>query len=61
MRELMAIRYPVYATADITVESREVPHEEIVGEIIDALAVEPPLAIAAAGSAAANRGAERND
>ena len=27
MKRLMTIRYPVYATADITVESREVPHE----------------------------------
>ena len=33
----METRYPVYATADITVESRDVPHEAIVGEIIDAL------------------------
>lgn len=38
LRDLMEIRYPVYATADITVESRDVPHEVIVGEIIDKLA-----------------------
>src|SRR5262245_53112545 len=38
MRDLMQARYPVYATADITVESRDVPHEVIVGEIIEALA-----------------------
>jgi shikimate kinase len=37
MKRLMAARYPVYATADITVESREVPHDVIVGEVIDAL------------------------
>jgi shikimate kinase len=37
MKRLMALRYPVYATADITVESREVPHEAIVGEVIQAL------------------------
>jgi hypothetical protein len=34
----MAERNPVYAQADITVESREVPHEVIVGDVIDALA-----------------------
>jgi shikimate kinase len=37
MKRLMGVRYPVYATADITVESREVPHDVIVGEVIDAL------------------------
>jgi shikimate kinase len=37
MKRLMAARYPIYATADITVETREVPHEVIVGEIIQAL------------------------
>ena len=38
MRALMEARYPVYATADIAVESRDLPHDSIVGEIIDALA-----------------------
>lgn len=38
MRNLMNARYPVYAEADITVESRDVPHEAIVGEIIAAVA-----------------------
>src|SRR6478672_3194166 len=37
MRNLMDARYPVYAQADITVESRDVAHEVIVGEIIGAL------------------------
>ena len=37
MKRLMTARYPIYATADITVETREVPHEVIVGEIIQAL------------------------
>ena len=37
MRELMEKRYPVYAEADITVESRDVAHEFIVEEIADAL------------------------
>lgn len=48
LQNLMATRYPVYSQADITVESREVPHEVIVGEIIEslsqALAVPPELA-----------------
>ena len=38
MRQLMETRYPVYAKADITVESHDLPHDAIVGEIIDALA-----------------------
>jgi len=38
MRQLMETRYPVYANADITVESHDLPHDAIVGEIIDALA-----------------------
>jgi shikimate kinase len=44
MRQLMEARYPIYATADITVESRDLPHETVVGEIIDALAKHPLLA-----------------
>jgi hypothetical protein len=31
----MDVRYPVYAQADITIESREVLHEIIVEEILD--------------------------
>lgn len=38
MKRLMDERYPVYASSDITVKSRDVPHEVIVGEIIDAMA-----------------------
>jgi shikimate kinase len=34
---LMTERYPVYAEADVTVESREVPHDTIVEEILQAL------------------------
>jgi shikimate kinase len=44
MRQLMETRYPVYANADITVESHDLPHDAIVGEIIDALAKSPLLA-----------------
>lgn len=38
MKKLMDVRYPVYAQADVTVESRDVPHEVIVGEILERLA-----------------------
>ena len=47
MRELMETRYPVYAKADITVESHDLPHDAIVGEIIAALAESPLLAVSA--------------
>jgi shikimate kinase len=51
MRTLMEARYPIYATADITVESRDLPHDTIVGEIIEALARSPMLeAVAGPGS-----------
>jgi shikimate kinase len=38
MRDLMDTRYPVYAKADITVESRDVPHDTIVADILERLA-----------------------
>ena len=38
MRELMEKRYPVYAEADITVESRDVAHDLIVSDVMEALA-----------------------
>ena len=38
MRQLMNVRHPIYAFADLTVESREAPHEGVVGEVIAALA-----------------------
>jgi shikimate kinase len=44
MRNLIEARYPVYAAADITVESRDVPHDTIVSEIIAAVARHPSLA-----------------
>jgi shikimate kinase len=44
MRSLMAARYPIYAEADLTVESRDVPHDSIVAEIIELLARSPALA-----------------
>jgi shikimate kinase len=44
MQKLMDVRYPTYALADLTVESRDVPHDVIVAEIIERLA--GPLAVA---------------
>jgi shikimate kinase len=44
MKELMEARHPLYAMADITVESRDVPHEVIVSEVIEALVRSPLLA-----------------
>ena len=38
LQELIAQRYPVYGLADRTVQSREVPHERIVEEIVSELA-----------------------
>jgi shikimate kinase len=37
MRKLMEARYPVYAEADMTVESHEAPHDRVVGEVLKAL------------------------
>jgi shikimate kinase len=37
LRKLMDERYPVYAGADLVIESRDVPHEVIVEEIVSAL------------------------
>jgi shikimate kinase len=37
MRRLMEVRYPVYAEADVIVESRDVPHEVIVSDVVEAL------------------------
>jgi shikimate kinase len=44
MQSLMDVRYPVYAQADITVESRDVPHDVIVAEIIELLSRPLPSA-----------------
>jgi shikimate kinase len=52
LRELIALRYPVYADADVTVQSREVPHDRIVDEIVSALAHHMGLAGERVGEAA---------
>lgn len=37
MRRLMSERYPIYAEADVTIESRDMPHERVVEEVMRAL------------------------
>ena len=41
MRKLMDVRYPIYAEADLVVESRDVTHDVVVNEIIVALSTGP--------------------
>lgn len=41
MSRLIELRYPIYAKADITVESRDEPHETIVSEIIQQVLAMP--------------------
>jgi shikimate kinase len=38
LRKLIQERYPIYALADLSVESRDVPHEKIVDEIVGLVA-----------------------
>jgi len=38
LKRLMAERHPTYAQADVTIHSRDVPHEKVVDEILTALA-----------------------
>jgi len=49
LKRLLAERDPVYAEADVTVHSREVPHEIIIAEILAALAPRLQSSPAAAG------------
>ena len=46
LKRLMKERYPIYAEADVTVESREVAHDTIVDEIVAGLCGCPRLAVA---------------
>lgn len=43
MANLMQVRYPIYALADVTVETRDVSHEVVVDEVLEALASCPKL------------------
>src|SRR5215468_1137522 len=51
LRELIDRRYPTYALADLTVQSRDVVHEKIVDEMIGALARHLGIADAEAATA----------
>lgn len=37
LEKLIEERYPLYAEADVTVVSREVPHEQVAGDVIEAV------------------------
>lgn len=37
LRDLMHHRYPIYGEADITVVSRDVPHEQVASDVVDAV------------------------
>lgn len=54
MRDLIDKRYPIYASADITIESRDVPHDVIVGDILTATAAHLAPANAASKGKARN-------
>jgi shikimate kinase len=43
LKRLIDERYPTYAEADVTVESRDVPHDVIVEEIVASLRSQPRL------------------
>jgi shikimate kinase len=45
LRALLAEREPTYALADLTVQSREVPHEAIVADVLAALAAHLKVAV----------------
>ncbi|MDP4021010.1 shikimate kinase [Methylobacterium sp. NEAU 140] len=49
MRALMALRHPVYADADVVVLSRDVSHDRVVQDVMEALDLyfDPPPAVAA--------------
>ena len=47
LRRLLAAREPVYATADVTVQSRDVAHEDVVAALVAALAQPAPASATA--------------
>lgn len=44
LRALVEARYPVYASADLTVMSRDAPHEHVIAEVVQALSERLDLA-----------------
>jgi shikimate kinase len=57
LRKLMDERYPVYALADLTVQSREVLHDRIVDEIVSALAGRMGMTVTLPAASAEGSGA----
>ncbi|MCG8598376.1 MAG: shikimate kinase [Kiloniellales bacterium] len=55
LRKLIEVRYPVYAEADIVVDSSDEPHEAIVDAIIERLRKRPAASGAESSGADANR------
>jgi shikimate kinase len=51
LRELIDLRYPTYALADLTVQSRDVVHEKIVDEMVSVLARHLGFAVTAPATA----------
>ncbi len=45
LKRLIEVRYPVYAQADVTVESRDVQHGQMVNDVIQALTAWPGLKV----------------
>ena len=37
LQKLIEARYPIYAEADVTIVSRDVPQDQVASEVIDAL------------------------
>lgn len=37
LKALIEVRYPIYAEADVTVQSKDVPQDQVASEVIDAL------------------------
>jgi shikimate kinase len=54
LQRLMAERAPLYAQADVTVQSRDIAHETIVAEILTALAGRLGVALPVAADGAAS-------
>jgi len=53
LRALLAEREPIYALADLTVQSRDVPHEAIVADLMTALAAHLKVAVSSIQQASA--------
>ena len=60
LRKLMQERDPIYALADLTVQSRDVLHDKIVDEIVNALAGQLGVAGAAGAAGAPEPGDRRS-